>query len=94
MKINIFLVAEGRGWQIRVEGDGPGLTAQQIQDFGQRRSFQRRHQSDGQHNSLGLGSVIMKAIVELHGGHLEISNQSETLKNSGACLKIQLPATK
>ncbi|MHB8544706.1 MAG: sensor histidine kinase [Leptospirales bacterium] len=80
--------------RIRIQDDGPGISPAEAALFGKRRS--RRFSSDqgisDSEISLGLGSVIMAAIVRVHGGHLVVSNLKETdPSRSGTELLIELP---
>lgn len=78
--------------EIRITDDGPGLSQEQIRDFGIRRPFQKRRLDEGLQTSMGLGSVIMKSIVDLHGGRLSISNRDDG--QTGAILRLELPILK
>lgn len=59
---------------VEIRDDGPGMSSEQLQSFG----TPKRHRlmSEGRPSS-GLGSVIMKRIVDLHQGELEIRNAGE-----------------
>lgn len=69
---------------VTVKDDGPGLSEEALNSFGKRR--ERRLQRGGDHEnfSLGLGSVIMRAIAEVHDGMVTISNHAE----GGACVTV------
>lgn len=71
--------------EVYVLDDGPGLTHESLLNFGKRREQREKKLDHEGHYSLGLGSVIMKTIAEVHGGHIEINNRSE---QTGAQLKI------
>lgn len=74
---------------IELTDDGPGFTAEQIAGFGVKR--ESRYLTTTEKNkkvSVGLGSVIMRSIVEQHGGHIEVSNDSQA---GGAKVRIFLP---
>lgn len=73
---------------VHIYDDGPGLDDEALKTFGERHEFRGRRLTKGGHFSLGLGSVIMKTIAELHHGSLNISNSPA----GGAHLKIELPA--
>lgn len=87
-KIQASISESADYYEIEVLDDGPGLSEADLNSFAKRREKRMRRQGEGLNFSLGLGSVIMKSIVELHGGQLHISNDSRT---GGACLKFQLP---
>ena len=78
--IEVSLVEEEKNWQISIVDDGPGISAEEMEKFGTRRNRRRAIGEKGTHFSLGLGSVIMKSIIELHQGSMEIHNK----KNGGA----------
>ena len=89
-------------FRILIEDDGTGISDEAISLFGQRKK-QRIHFNNSFNNSLndnlkdntdsislGLGSVIMKTIVELHGGELRIE-RIEKPQFHGSRLIIELP---
>lgn len=70
--------------EILILDDGPGLSQDAINAFGQRR--ERRSIKERSHEfSLGLGSVIMKTIAEAHDGEISMENQDG---RQGACLRV------
>ncbi|MCL4461905.1 MAG: HAMP domain-containing histidine kinase [Nitrospirae bacterium] len=80
--------------RIRVLDDGPGIEPDEAANFGKRRT--RRFSIDrtlsNSEISLGLGSVIMAAIVRVHGGTLSVRNLKEAgLEQTGTELLIELP---
>ena len=75
---------EGR-IEIVIQDDGSGLSREALDSFGKRQEKRTIREGSGTNFSLGLGSVIMKTIVELHGGTLEIRNRAGA---SGAELVI------
>ena len=93
--VAVSLIGTKDGFEIYIKDDGPGITAQGIENFGKRRDYSARSVSgmSGLQYSIGLGSVIMKAVAELHGGSVEISNCAGTDGQTGASLKICLPKT-
>ena len=74
--------------EILVMDDGPGLTEEALQSFGKRRERRQRKEKDPDDFSLGLGSVIMKTIAQVHGGHVEMLNILSSGSICGACLKV------
>lgn len=77
---------------VRIEDDGPGITPEEAALFGKRRGrrFSSSQNPSNSEISLGLGSVIMDAIVRLHGGTLAINNLS-TAGRSGTELTVEIP---
>ena len=64
---------------IEVSDDEPGLSAEDLELFGKRREKCRQRESfenEKPNFSLGLGSVIMKAITHLHHGQIKIEKKS------------------
>jgi K+-sensing histidine kinase KdpD len=59
-----------------IEDDGPGFDADSLNNFGERRSKRVVAKNENGRLSLGLGSVIMKTVVLLHGGEIEASNNA------------------
>lgn len=91
-KIRVRLnVNEQNRIQLDIVDDGPGFSQSILQNFGERklsRQVLQTHTS-GSRLSIGLGSVIMKKICEVHGGQLNISNSTnEKGSVSGAHLQF------
>lgn len=89
--VRIQLSADSAAIKVRIDDDGPGMSAEKIAAFGKRRSQRLAANSGDCSVSLGLGSVIIKTIVELHGGclHLESDDAGSGLR--GTRLTISLP---
>lgn len=76
--------------RITLEDDGPGLSEENLNNFGQKKFSREMRHFENNRISIGLGSVIMKSIVESYGGSLNIENKSDGLKVTGAVLTILL----
>jgi signal transduction histidine kinase len=74
--------------EVLVMDDGPGLSEESLQSFGKRRERRQRKEKDPNDFSLGLGSVIMKTIAQVHGGQVEMMNLLQSGKINGACLRV------
>jgi K+-sensing histidine kinase KdpD len=74
--------------EVLVMDDGPGLSAEALASFGKRRERRQRKEKDPEDFSLGLGSVIMKTIAQVHGGQVEMSNLDPMGPIRGACLRV------
>lgn len=83
-EVQVTLLKKDHDIEIRVQDDGQGFVEEALQSFGKRREFRGRHRSPGMYFSLGLGSVIMRTIAELHGGSVLIENLHDHEKVSGA----------
>jgi signal transduction histidine kinase len=66
---------------IIIEDNGPGFSDEILQSFGERK-YSRIMETDKL--SVGLGSVIMKRITEIHNGTIQVSNSV----SGGAIVKI------
>ena len=80
--INVEIFTKKETLEVVVTDDGPGLTPEALQSFGKRR--ERRQINDARNFSLGLGSVIMRTIAEVHDGTVIMSNAP----SGGAKLKV------
>lgn len=80
--INVEIFNRKETLEVIVTDDGPGLTPEALQSFGKRR--ERRQIKDARSFSLGLGSVIMRTIAEVHDGTVIMSNAP----SGGARLKV------
>ncbi len=78
---------EGSRAIVRVTDTGPGIDPAFLplvfEPFRQADSSSRR-----QHGGLGLGLSIVRHLVELHGGQVQVSNRSP---ERGACFTVSLP---
>ncbi|HXH31322.1 MAG TPA: ATP-binding protein [Bacteriovoracaceae bacterium] len=86
--ISVKLITLRDRIEVQIIDDGPGLTDEAIRSFGTRRERRQLKERDLENFSLGLGSVIMKAIAEVHDGIVSIENFSSGKAASGACLKV------
>jgi K+-sensing histidine kinase KdpD len=93
-KVKVSLRERDSHFILEVEDDGPGMTAEQVESFGKVRNRRVLDSAEGSHVSLGLGSVIMKKILDLHNGSLTVrSRKAGTLSEGGlgTLIQIQLP---
>lgn len=80
--IHVEIFSKKETLEVVVTDDGPGLTPEALQSFGKRR--ETRKIKDARNFSLGLGSVIMRTIAEVHDGTVIMSNAPA----GGARLKV------
>lgn len=74
-KIDVSLQAVNDEVILHVLDDGPGMNADDLVSFGQKKYS--RHLRENDKISIGLGSVIMKKIMSLHDGDLKVNNREE-----------------
>lgn len=91
--IQVQLVKNKDHIEILIEDDGPGFSDEQIQSFGVRKMSRQviREKGNSERISIGLGSVVIKKICELHRIELVVENVQSTQPNkTGARLKLIL----
>jgi two-component system heavy metal sensor histidine kinase CusS len=74
-------------WRLRVEDEGPGLTAEQREHMFER--FVRLVTPDTEYQGSGLGLAICRSIVELHGGRISAAPGAG---GRGLRVVIEIPA--
>lgn len=95
-KIRIVLktLLENRVY-LSIEDDGPGLSEEGLASFGYRRMTRKLDLLPNGRVSVGLGSVVMRAICEAYRGTIEIANRYDSEKRVvGAKVEIVLPLPK
>ena len=75
--------------QLVIKDEGPGFNEKNIDKIFNR-FYSNRPEKFGEHSGLGLN--IVKNIIELHGGSIIASNQSDNQK--GARIEVLLPIYK
>ncbi len=76
---------------LEVQDDGPGMSRIEIESFGERRKHRSLSKSSNFKSSLGLGSVIIKKIVQFYKGEIEILNLREQgINSNGTLIRIYL----
>lgn len=89
-KVNVKVSSTSNFIKLNIMDDGAGLTDIEMNLFAKRRERRKRREGSDEF-SLGFGSIIMKSIVELHGGSINISNLMVENKIVGSNLEIILP---
>ncbi len=74
----ISLSEEDEGMILKVTDDGPGLQEEELKQFGEKKFSRQFLDSNSDHISIGLGSVIMKKIISLHDGEMKVQNSHKT----------------
>lgn len=72
-RVQVKVSSVGEMLKLEVVDDGRGLTPEALVSFGEKR-ITRAVVDEGGRLSVGLGSVIMKTIAQLHGGQISIEN--------------------
>jgi signal transduction histidine kinase len=85
--VGVTLREEFNNVVLSVHDQGCGISKEQIQRIGAYVQFDRKMQDQ---QGLGLGLVIAKRLVELHGGALFIESE----KGTGSTVTVKLPKTK
>lgn len=92
VKVSGKLYAKENKIKISIMDDGPGFSAESLASFGERRVTRKLATEVGGRISVGLGSVIMKTIANVHRGEIKASNVlNENNQIQGSCLEITLP---
>jgi signal transduction histidine kinase len=95
-KVNIVILdSAAHDLTVLVQDDGPGLSDAALKGFGERRVSRAVEISNGNRLSVGLGSVIMKTVAEIHRGKILASNRKNPSGEIlGAEIQIFLPRFK
>ncbi|MDR3606786.1 MAG: ATP-binding protein [Oligoflexia bacterium] len=87
-----FLAPSSEEITVLIQDDGPGFSADALKGFGERRVSRAVERSNDGRLSVGLGSVIMRTVAEIHRGKLTAKNRTtpsgEVL---GAEIRISIP---
>lgn len=81
--------ADGDGIQVRIGDEGPGFSAQDLQQAFRPFGSSRTARPGSSKGSSGLGLWIARLIAERHGGTISIRNRTN---GTGALLSVCLPA--
>lgn len=84
-RIHVSGASDGERYQLCVTDQGRGMNQEQVAEIGAYMQFERRlYEQQGS----GLGLVISKRLVEMHGGDLAI--ESAVGKGTTACVRLPL----
>ena len=76
---------------LAIKNDGVGIPPETLLTFGEKRTRRSFEESHGKKISLGLGSVIIRAVTQAHQGTLSVENLVEGGGVVGATLRIVMP---
>ena len=74
-EVNVRMNAQEDGFSLEVFDDGPGLSQDELKRYGIERFTEARGADSG--TRFGLGSVIVRSLIESSGGTLTVSNRIE-----------------
>lgn len=80
--------------ELTIIDDGPGFNDESLKNFGIKRSISRSLNNNESDISIGLGSIIMAKICEIHEGSIKASNLVMNQELKGAKVSIYLPIFK
>jgi signal transduction histidine kinase len=91
--VHVVIESDSHHVEIVVQDDGPGFDPASLASFGQRKYSRAIVNGPSKRISIGLGSVIMKSIVDVYRGELKASNRVDesTGEIQGARVAIRLP---
>lgn len=83
-RVDVEVVAADGATRLTVRDDGPGIAAADRE-----RIFERFYRADPARSGIGagLGLSLVRSIVELHGGRVEVESEP----GRGACVRVELP---
>jgi CheY-like chemotaxis protein/nitrogen-specific signal transduction histidine kinase len=84
--INVSLTQAGGNWEVRIADTGIGMGASFLPFVFDR--FRQAPPAGHEHSGLGLGLMIVKQLVELHGGKVSATSEGE---GRGATFIVTLP---
>jgi len=89
VEISLQKVSE-QSLQMFIRDNGPGLNSEALASFGKKRRTRTLKTEGSERLSVGLGSVIMIAVAQLHSGTVRIQNRPATAASGGLCSGAEL----
>ncbi|WP_413582052.1 histidine kinase dimerization/phospho-acceptor domain-containing protein [Bdellovibrio sp. HCB288] len=87
-EVHISITNGGPKLNLAITDDGPGFSESSLKEFGHKKASRSLSDgSSGKRISVGIGSVIMREIIQLHGGELK----AENIINSGGRVSFWFP---
>jgi len=91
-RVTTEILPQDQSVSVFIANDGKEISDEDITSFGSRRKNRFQPDASKEGVSLGLGSVIMRTILELHGGTFSIRRREvEKQKGPGTVLSLLLP---
>ncbi|MFM6930356.1 MAG: histidine kinase dimerization/phospho-acceptor domain-containing protein [Bdellovibrio sp.] len=91
-KVRVELQNDGAFIDLNVIDDGPGFSESSLKEFGYKKASRiLSDSSNGKRISVGIGSVIMREILQIHSGELQASNLVTEDKILGGKVSFRLP---
>ncbi|MGE5086152.1 MAG: histidine kinase dimerization/phospho-acceptor domain-containing protein [Bacillota bacterium] len=91
-KVQIELQNDGEFIDLNIIDDGPGFSESSLKEFGYKKASRiLSDSSNGKRISVGIGSVIMREILQIHSGELKASNLETKNKVLGGKVSFRLP---
>jgi signal transduction histidine kinase len=84
--VDVTVTSAGGRVQVVVRDTGRGIPPEVLPRVFER--FQQGSATETRHHGLGLGLTIARALVELHGGHIDVASAGE---HSGTTCTVDLP---
>lgn len=88
--IAVAIRRRGAYFVVSIQDDGQGFSETALSNFGERRATRSFDAARGRRLSVGLGSMIMKAVVHVHGGTIAARNRIGDNHVLGAELEVTL----
>jgi signal transduction histidine kinase len=93
-QILVSLTTKGNMLVLTIDDDGPGFSDKALKEFGYKKASRMlTGSSDNTRISVGIGSVIMREILTLHGGQLHAENRMQDGRVIGGRVSFSLPIT-
>ncbi|QDK38406.1 HAMP domain-containing sensor histidine kinase [Bdellovibrio sp. NC01] len=91
-KVIVDLQQQGAKLVVSIQDDGPGFSERALKEFGYKKASRvLSGDSDNKRISVGIGSVIMREIVQLHSGELRAENVLNQDQVLGSKVSFTLP---
>ena len=93
-KVMVSLALQNNMLILTIDDDGPGFSEKALKEFGYKKASRMlTGSSDNTRISVGIGSVIMREILNLHGGQLHAENRVQEGRIIGGRVSFSLPIT-